>query len=83
MFAVKKMENRFIPQLVCSKCRKIIEAGNGMVIWNDKMEVKTICKGTCDDENFKFGITLEQFLYDVVINSKIGIIKKPKRWSLE
>jgi len=49
-----------------------------LVIWDEKtLETNTVCKGICGD-NFKMGVTLEQFLFDVVINCRAGIIRKPK-----
>ena len=78
MFAIEIIEGRIIPCIVCDKCKKKLLVGNGLVIWDEKtLETNTVCKGICGD-NFKMGVTLEQFLFDVVINCRAGIIRKPK-----
>jgi hypothetical protein len=84
MITLIPTDKLFFSVILCDACGSRLYAGEGLAIWNDKQEVKFICKGKDKCDKYKdciYSDTIESFFYKLVYNSKMGIIKKSKvKW---
>jgi len=73
-----------IPVILCDACGERLYIGTGLIIWDEKHEIKFICKGKeqCNKySDYNYADTLECFFYKLCYNTKLGILKKTKiKW---